>query len=219
MRQMDALPGEVLVYLLSFCGGRELGRLASTSSRFSSVATATPAAASLEPEPEVPEATAESEGSEPAEPALTVAELAARLALSRRPDAYRMELRSGETACFALYILEERLASPSTASAGYCHSALADRGSCLTFGSGTQGQLGLNRDPTPLPQPLHDMTQPLPSPVASAVVLDRAVRSVASAPLRSVVAVAAGTAHTLACTEDGDLLSWGDAAQGRLGIG
>ena len=115
---MDALPSEVLVHLLSFVGGRELGRLELASRRFSSLASAPPiATSSLEPEPEA---------AGPAEPALPVTELAARFALSRRSDTHRVALRPGEKACFALHVLEERLASPPSASAGYCHTALAN---------------------------------------------------------------------------------------------
>ncbi|EFN54346.1 hypothetical protein CHLNCDRAFT_24715 [Chlorella variabilis] len=83
-------------------------------------------------------------------------------------------------------------------SAGYYHTlCVGESGSVWSFGCNGKGQLGLGKD----------------------VVLVREPRLVKSLQDNKVVAVAAGMEHSLALTAGGEVYSWGNAANGRLGHG
>ncbi|KAK1870256.1 hypothetical protein I4F81_012718 [Pyropia yezoensis] len=81
--------------------------------------------------------------------------------------------------------------------------ALSADGGVYTFGASESGQLGHG-----LPPGARSLWVPLPSlvPAAGAAAAPRRVRSLAG---EAVAAVAAGPAHAVALTRDGEALSWG----------
>ncbi|BBM98942.1 hypothetical protein MPTK1_1g17400 [Marchantia polymorpha subsp. ruderalis] len=83
--------------------------------------------------------------------------------------------------------------------AGYNHSgAITDDGAVYVWGSNAHGQLGLGKKAEKL---VHDPTR---------VEALRGIR---------VKKLALGAEHSLALSEDGDVLSWGNGSSGRLGHG
>lgn len=86
--------------------------------------------------------------------------------------------------------------------AGGTHSlALRSDGTVVAWGNNQQGQLGINaatptRAPTPMP-----------------------VKDSTGAPLSNVVAIAAGSMHSVALTSSGTVYVWGYGGEGQLGTG
>lgn len=81
---------------------------------------------------------------------------------------------------------------------GSLHTAVVDKdGRVFAFGSNGNGRLGQ-------PEEVESLSVPTPVPGLDGVVVN---------------ALACGESHTLVCTTEGQVLSWGTGRWGRLGLG
>lgn len=89
----------------------------------------------------------------------------------------------------------------AVAAGGYHSLAIANNGSLYSWGSNSNGQLGINKGgDASLPQPVWDL-------IAGA------------APFGNVARIAAGGLHSIALKTDGTVWTWGSNNNGQLGLG
>lgn len=142
--------------------------------------------------------------------ACTVLECAAERRVCGHKDGWRLYARPEECWKYVLAALEDGVLAPlPVVSAGTDFSMVcAARGQIFAFGRNERHQLGLGNSNEMVENNSEGMDT-----------LEASPREVERLRGRRVVGVASGEQHTAALSEEGALLTWGDASDGRLGHG